>query len=971
MLNEQQQLGAQLARAGRKLQRLEGRLLWLRGIPALLGLLLCLLVLDFITQLSPGWLLACLIGYLLLAIGFAIYLLWVGYIRKANPRRTARHLEARAPELGSALINFLDLEATANDPTKPALTRLMAAHAQADHAATANRLPLPKLVRNPRLKPALQVLATVLFCSAAVCFFLWPFFRAHLPRLFDPFGDHPPYSMTTLNFAEPQADSAPVVFGEALRIIVDARGHQPQQVELIYWPTQRPDERFRTAMLNRGETSFIQQIERVEEAMTFLAQTPDGRSRTKEIQVGIHLTPKITNVEIEIRPPAYTGLPTTRKKYDFQELRALEGSEMILTAHSNRPLAAGEIRMERPLESEPFQIVTMLATDTHTASAPFVVEQSTGFRIRVTDTDALTSEPTPRGSIQAVNDRAPSVAITQPGSATLLALDAAVEVKVEAYDDYGLAELRIHRAINGVFTPPFVIPAEPKARNIAHTWQLDFSDIGVRPEDRITVFAETIDNAPEPQIARSEIITITAVSVEDYNSLLRQEVDMSRVAKKYAAIKESFDQLMQAQAELMKKTEALSQQLADTSDPKERAALLEKLSELHKEQAELNRALEALAEKLESAVRDTPLYDVESPWREQLQDEADNVRDAAKTNQARLASIMQQMAQPGLSPAEQADLMQQLQQAQQAQREQLLGSEKTMQDANQAMDEVADFHEMLKNFNRYGALANQQRALATRAAAYNQTGRLSREDQIALRDLALNQKLISDELDLLVDKLRKDAEVGAAHFPQAAASSQDFADAIEASRAQPLSSRSTEAMLDGLGKNSAELAAATAEAMESLIGQCNGGMAQMSDELDRRLSATRPGAGGAGNSFQQMLENMRMRYGASGSMPGLGASGQGAAGMASGYSTAAGDSPSLMGNESLADAGAASSQTTPAGEGGGQGIGSGGEVVDSTGEAGTLSELQEQRRRSESVRGESLFIEHNDIVDAYFKKITE
>ncbi|MFT4901227.1 MAG: hypothetical protein ACI81V_000496 [Lentimonas sp.] len=970
MLNEQRQLSAQLARAGRKLQRLEGRLLWLRGIPALLGLLLCLMVLDFVIQLSPGALLAYLIGYLSLAAGIAISALWVGYIRTANPRRTARHLETRAPELGSALINFLDLQTTANDPSKPELTRMMAAHALDDHAAKASRLPLPQLARNPHLKSAFQILATVVCCLALVCYFLWPFFRTHLPRFFDPFGDHPPYSMTTLNFAEPQPDGPPVVFGESLRIIVDARGHQPHQVELIYWPTQRPDERYRTAMLNRGESSFIQQIQRVEDAMTFRAQTPDGRSRTKEIQVGIHLTPKINNVEIEIRPPAYTGLPTARKKYEFNELRALKGSEIILTAHSNRPLATGEIRMERPLESQPFQTVMMRTTDTNTVSAPFVMEQSTGFSIRVTDTDGLTSSPTPRGSIQAVEDRAPSLAITHPGTMTLLALDASVEVKVEAHDDYGLTELRIHRAINGLFTPPLIIPAAPKARNMTQTWTIDFSELGVQPEDRITAFAETIDNAPEPQIARSEIITITALSVEDYNSLLRQEVDMSRVAKKYAAIKESFDQLMETQAELMKKTQAISQEFANSSDPAARAALLQQLAKQHKEQTELNRALQALAEPLESAVRNTPLYDVESSWRKQLQQEADNVRSAAKTNQAQLASIMEQMASPELSPAQQAKIIKQFQQALQAQREQLLGSEKTIQDASQSMDEVADFHEMLKNFNRYGALTNQQRALATHTAAYNQNSRLSRADQIALRDLALEQKLTSEELDLLVNKLRKDAEAAAPHFPKAAASSLSFADAIEASRAQSLSSRATEAMLDGRGKNSAELAAATAEAMESLIGQCNGGMSQMSDELDRRLSASRPATGNSGNSFQQMLENMRMRYGASGSMSGLGAPGQGAMGMAGGYSTAGGDRPALLGNESLADEGTARSQNTSAGGAGGEG-GGGIELVDSTGEAGALSQLQEQRRRSGSVRGESLFIEHDDIVDAYFNKITE
>jgi hypothetical protein len=277
---------------------------------------------------------------------------------------------------------------------------------------------------------------------------------------------------------------------------------------------------------------------------------------------------------------------------------------------------------------------------------------------------------------------------------------------------------------------------------------------------------------------------------------------------------------------------------------------------------------------------------------------------------------------------------------------------------------------MVKNFNRFTTLANQQRALAEKVAAFNHTDRLDRAEQLALRDLASEQKAIADELNLLSEKMRNDADIGREHFPKAAASSMAFAEAIELSRAPKLSQQATDAMLQSQGDHSATLAAATADAMESLIAQCNGGMGEMSQELDQQLSASRPSGGGAGQTFQQMLDNLKMRYSRSGQMSGIGKSGRGSAGTTGNYSVNTPEGPALLGNESLATEGD-SSHPNDASGGDGQGDATHAEVINASGEPGTLSDLEQQRRKTDSVRAESLFIEHDSIVDAYFKKITK
>jgi hypothetical protein len=971
MLKPEQHIQHQLTQAGRKLQRYKGRLLWLRAIPLWMLSVALFVALDLAFQFEPWPRVLALVLLLSGSAAFCIWALWVGYGQVADPRRVARHLESRDPSLGSSLINFLDLGDTAQDASLPALTRDMAGHAQHSHAASVSHRDLPPLVAHAKLRVTFKYFCSFIVCILIICAFAWPILRAHIPRLIAPFGNHPPYSMTTLSWDEPDSDAAPVVYGDALRLTVAVKGHHPNQVDLVYWPTARPDEVFRISMIDRGQDGFVQQIAEVNEALTLVAETQDGRSRTPERSIELILNPKLERIEVQITPPAYTGLPAVLRPYKFTELRALTGSTITLTAYSNRTLASGSIQLERPLQDEPYQTVEMTALESQSVQGVFTVEQSAGFTVSLTDSDGLHSEASPRGSIDALQDRGPSVSITEPGTMSLLALDASIEVQIEAHDDYGLAEMRIHRAINDIFGAPEVISAEPNTRRMSHQWTLDFATIGVQAEDVVTLFVEVIDQAPSPQIARTEMIRIAAVSIEDYNSLLREEVDLSRIAMKYSALRDAFDQAVIEQEAMQKAIDSLREQFAQATDPAERAALMESFEKLLKQQGQLNDQLEQIAQKLESTVRESPLYDVESEFFQRFQNEAAELREAATQNQSLQTHIQEQLKRESLSAAQQAELMKQFDQALQTQREQLVGQQAEVESASETMEDMADFHEMVKNFNRFTTLANTQRSLAEKVAAFDKSGRLDRTDQLALRDLASEQKAVADELELLSEKMRSDAEQAHLRFPKAAASSLSFAEAIEMSRAPELSQQATQAMLNSKGDQSAVLSAATSEAMESLIGQCNGGMQSMNEELDQQLSAKRSG-GSAGQTFEQMLENMKMRYSSNGTLSGIGKSGRGRSGNGGSYSVNTGSTPSLLGNESLAAEGeSATRNDATAGNGNGEGRSQSSEVIDASGAPGTLSEMEEQRRQSESVRAESLFIEHDSIVDAYFKKITE
>jgi len=72
----------------------------------------------------------------------------------------------------------------------------------------------------------------------------------------------------------------------------------------------------------------------------------------------------------------------------------------------------------------------------------------------------------------------------------------------------------------------------------------DFNDLGIKPGDVISIFAEAIDTAPEANLARSQTINLTVISEEDYNAFLRERNDISDIEGKYSELLDQFHSLV-------------------------------------------------------------------------------------------------------------------------------------------------------------------------------------------------------------------------------------------------------------------------------------------------------------------------------------------------------------------------------------------------------------------------------------------
>ena len=97
------------------------------------------------------------------------------------------------------------------------------------------------------------------------------------------------------------------------------------------------------------------------------------------------------------------------------------------------------------------------------------------------DADGIPSEDNLEGSLTVTHDLPPEIQIVNPNKDCFVAFNFKTEAQIEANDDYGLKMVRIHRALNQVYSPPKVIAYDKIVRNTRESLLFDFNDLGVKP----------------------------------------------------------------------------------------------------------------------------------------------------------------------------------------------------------------------------------------------------------------------------------------------------------------------------------------------------------------------------------------------------------------------------------------------------------------------------------------------------------
>jgi len=964
MLNTQQAIVGRLASADREHQKEAGRHLLLGSFKYGCGVVLAAFVLDVVFHLSVGWRLGLLLAMLAGAAGLGGLAWHTAFIRRNPLERIARFLESRDPALGSRLINLLQLEAQTNDATLTPLTRALARQAIDGYAQELQTVPLEAMARTGEWRRQLRRAAWSLLVFAAIFAAGFRVTVVEFARFADPFGDHPPYSFTRLEIAEPGPAGTNVLFGKGLVIQVKAAGHQPKDVFLTSFPPGHPEKATTIPMFDKGGAGYHQLLDNLRTELIVFARTRDPGCRSKQVHIGLVLTPQLEKAMVQVSPPAYTGLKPEEKPYAFKSVQVLEGTQVRFRFLSNRPLRNGVIEVISG--DQPPQRVPMTPSADNEVSGSFIPADSGRLRFSLVDTDRLPSQGDWEGPLTVTHDLPPEVRITDPEKDAFIAADLKIEGHIEASDDYGLRSLRLHRGLNGEYPAPQMVSysTTPVVRDSHEVVDLSPAALGAKPGDIISLFAEALDTAPQAHLARSQTVRLKVISVEDYNNFLRQQTDLADTEAKYQGLMDDLQELVQSQKQLGETARQLEAPL-DKADPKQREDLTLQLDDLLAKQNELNQKLDKFAERMDHFVRENPLYDVERDLQKALHAQADKVRQSADTNNAAAREVAQRSSRPNGGRELSAGLMKDFKKASDEQVGRLGGAEESAEkEVTQTLEDMSRMQELQKDFNQFEELYRVQEELALHSQAYNHPGELSREDQLALKDLAANEKEVGELMNQLQAKLGEDAKAAEKLFPKAAKSGQDLADKIQEVRMEPLARQATGQMLAGNGERSYRLAERLRGEMEKLFAECQGGDGVPGEELDNYLKLQRGLQ--PGKNFSQMAKSRKFGH-ASGQGKSLGM-GQGRGG-SSGYAMTDAPSAAVLGNEQSAKHGKPTSrQSSRFGKGAGEMAARSG--TSDGGKADVVRALNPLNRQSGAVASESVPEEYIDVVDNYFKALT-
>ena len=640
---------------------------------------------------------------------------------------------------------------------------------------------------------------------------------------------------------------------------------------------------------------------------------------------------------------------------------------MQFRLESNRPLAGGLLTVTTDGSVEP---VTMAPNGEKQVVGAITAKQPAQLKFTLLDRDGYPSQEKWEGSLTVTHDLPPDVQVTNPGSDSFVAMDFKAEPVIEANDDYGLKTLRIHTAHNGTYGEPRVVNYDRITLHAHEAMAFDFNKMDLKSGDTVSLFAEAIDNAPEPHLARSKTVTFTVITTAEYNDFLRERVDVADIEAKYAKLVSEMRDLVEKQKKLGEEIAALKQQLAAAKSDAEKAAAQKKLDALLAQQNALNTKLNQLADTMEHFVRDQPLYDVEADLKKTLAEKAQEIRDSTKANDDAVKDLAQQQpasngqSSPSQPPGQQPPSQKMLDDFKKASDEQLarLGAteQATEEQVTKPLEDLSLMHEIVKDINRFKDLYAAQQELAKQSKAYDRSTPLTREDQLALKDLAAQQRAIGDDLDAVEQKLWEDGKAAMEKFPKAGQSAQGIAQKMGDLKLQTLANQATGAMLTGQGSNGAQLAESLRGEMEKLFSQCCNKSGSMNDELDQYLSVQRGMK--PGMSFRQMMQTHKF---GSGSKPGSGEQGDGGR---DGFAVITGPNPNVLGNEALPSA---TDKAETGGDGKNKARPNDAKPEVALDKGDVVHGVNPLNRESEAVQSETIIQQYSDLVEKYFKAITK
>jgi len=364
-----------------------------------------------------------------------------------DPATAARRAEAVAPELREKLLAAVELAGA--DPASVKDSPEFRAKLQDEVASLVKGVDWKARQPAMAVVPWVRRLALVAVVIAGLCAVPRLHFPGFLARAALPFANLERPSSVRITVEQPTGDRSLAPIASEVPVVVRIEGDAVEVAELEFGELSATARRMELARVSEGRFEAMLPVGQTD--VRFRVHAADGLSAWHLLEA--RARPRVVVFEKTLQPPAYTGLPQSKKSEDHGDLEALDGSQIKLSLRCNQPVKTAKVVMDPDLPIHPDAPKAVLtAADASVVELTMPIDgkaESWTLRLVAAETE-FSNDESESWRITVLPDLPPVVVLLQPAEAQISALaDETIRLAGTASDDVGLAKVEIQHRING------------------------------------------------------------------------------------------------------------------------------------------------------------------------------------------------------------------------------------------------------------------------------------------------------------------------------------------------------------------------------------------------------------------------------------------------------------------------------------------------------------------------------------------
>ncbi len=231
----------------------------------------------------------------------------------------------------------------------------------------------------------------------------------------------------------------------------------------------------------------------------------------------------VGDIQLQYRPPAYTGRDDRRVEGADGAILALPGTQVTVQARADRTITSGSLRLGK--DSLPLTV-----RDGRALSAQMVVMEAGSYRFDLVSAQGDRWRSSRGHPIHLQVDRPPEVRLTRPARDLVVRELDAVDLLLDARDDFGLDEVRLVWRIVGREEGlqrrvlKRLRGKDQRAFRQAFRWEL--LQLGLAAGEQVQFYVEAVDHDTVlgPKTGRSSTVTLKVFSADEHHQELMEQV---------------------------------------------------------------------------------------------------------------------------------------------------------------------------------------------------------------------------------------------------------------------------------------------------------------------------------------------------------------------------------------------------------------------------------------------------------------